>query len=493
MRRRSTLSLAACLLLATIVLATAAVAAEDPWDRTVSYTFEKGADVRAALEQMLKDARLNYAIDPDVDGPLMNSLSFKQVPFRVAMDSFMRSNSLVYRIADGITIVSRKPLAPVNINAKDVPLSEVLDMIFKDTGASYTLDPQVADLRVTMVLKDAPFDIALRTVVKAAGAVYRVSAGVYSIEPKPVSMPVLPGGPEPAPGQGIGMNAPAMASIDLKYLTPPDVAPILMRTPGIMVTGTGPNRITIAGTPEAVESAKQLIASIDTESALLRIINIKLVAKETGGPNPFTSELNIGAVEGQQAHAEVTTRVRMGARPDAVIPVTFAAQVTPVVKENGQICLSLWVDYRRGPDDNQSSTTTRCLDPGKPAVVAGFEKSEVGDSKWWRRAPLTTIDITATATLSGERVPPMPPAGPQPQPSKMGMPGMQPGQMPGSEGPMPQPGQPGMRPPGGQPGAPAQPGGPGGPRPGAQRPAPQPGRPAGPPPGAPTGPPPSAD
>lgn len=357
----------------------------------------------------------------------------------------------------------------VSIDAKNLPLGEVIDMLFKGTGLSYTLDPQVGHLMVTMVLKDVPFDVALTQVVKAAGAVYRVEGNVYTISTKPM------GGYPAGPGAPMNVSAEHMTSVRLKYLTPGELMPIVSRNPQVIVTVTGPNTLMLAGKQDDVMRVVEMISSLDTESALLRVINIKLVATETGGSEPLVNELNIGAVEGQQAHAQVSSKIRAAVNgrtaqhPDAVIPVWFAAQVTPIVKDDGQICLTVWVDYSRGPDAKQSTTTTRCLEPGKPVVVAGFTRTGEGSGE-------TKFELTATATLSGERVPPIP-LGPMPAQSLPGGPGFVQGT--GQQPPFVQP-QPGI-----QPGPAPQPGAPAGALPGPRKPGPQPGRTEGSPPSAP--------
>ncbi|MCS6862709.1 MAG: STN domain-containing protein, partial [Abditibacteriales bacterium] len=66
------------------------------------------------------------------------------------------------------------PNRRVDLNANDVPLAEALDRLFKDTGYTVRFEEGVdKDAKVTAVLKNVPFDLALRTLLEQAGVGYR--------------------------------------------------------------------------------------------------------------------------------------------------------------------------------------------------------------------------------------------------------------------------------------------------------------------------------
>ena len=102
----------------------------------------------------------------------------------------------------------RRSLAdnPRSHRMKDVPLPDAIGMLLKDTAISYTVDPAVAQLRVTAVLRSVTLDQAFEQILKAAGAIYRVENGVYRIDAAnspvtageaavPVGLPIYAGAP----------------------------------------------------------------------------------------------------------------------------------------------------------------------------------------------------------------------------------------------------------------------------------------------------------
>lgn len=70
----------------------------------------------------------------------------------------------------GRQLLSRR----VELNANDVTLAEALDRLFKDTGYTVKFEEGVnKDARVTVVLKNVPFDLVLRAVLEQANVGYR--------------------------------------------------------------------------------------------------------------------------------------------------------------------------------------------------------------------------------------------------------------------------------------------------------------------------------
>lgn len=68
----------------------------------------------------------------------------------------------------------RLPNQRVDLNANDVSLSEALDRLFKDTGYTVKFEEGVnKDAKVTAVLKNVPFDLALRAVLEQVEVGYR--------------------------------------------------------------------------------------------------------------------------------------------------------------------------------------------------------------------------------------------------------------------------------------------------------------------------------
>lgn len=205
----------------------------------------------------------------------------------------------------------------VNIEAKDVPLSQVIDSLFKDTGLSYTLDPGITHLRVTAVLKNVPFEVALKQVVQAAGAVYRVEGGTYTISPKSP----MGGYPHSSPD----MPADAVTEkIPLNFVEPGDVIPAVAQgynsLPGhpdslLRVAATGPGFIVLKGTPEAIEQAKKVIRLLDTPDAFPRAVRVSVTAKVTvtrdGKSQTYSATTESAGIEG----APVPLNIDAGRQP----------------------------------------------------------------------------------------------------------------------------------------------------------------------------------
>jgi len=64
-------------------------------------------DVQAAIQSLFRGTGHNYSLSADVNG-IIPSLSFKDVPFNVALKNLLKAANLVYRIQDGIYQISKK-------------------------------------------------------------------------------------------------------------------------------------------------------------------------------------------------------------------------------------------------------------------------------------------------------------------------------------------------------------------------------------------------
>jgi len=418
----------------------------------------------------------------------------------------------------------------INLEAKDMPLSQVLDTLFKGTGLSYTVDPMIGQLRVTAVLRNVGFEIALRNVTKAAGVVYRIDGETYAFSSRPD-----PGGYRPtvdpqSEAEGV------VEKIPLEFVEPPDVMPVLQMDRTVQVVGAGPSFVMIKGSEDAIEKAKKTIRMLDTPDAFPQAVRIKLAARitvqEQGKPAKTyeASSESVGAA-GAPMPLQITAASGRQPRPQAegrppVPPQENAVEVMlmPVVDGQGKISLSgqgnirgeLPIHYDKG-----FQVAVACASGQKAIIAAGSATLDAGK---------VDFEVAVTPTVEKERVRrPMgrPEPGFQPGAGRPGNPyGPGPGgpaNQPGGFRPPGQPGGPGpnqpgfaappqgpgpagrnMPPPGGQPGPapggrpgmqprpPGQPGGPpqGPPPPGGAPGAPPPGPPPGPPPEQPPAPPP---
>jgi hypothetical protein len=161
---------------------------------------------------------------------------------------------------------------------------------------NYTIDPFLAssDLKVSMVLREVPFDAALKTIVRSVGATYTIEDGIYNIKPKQFqdNFPSSTASPVAQVSE---------YKVILKYLNPADLIPILRDKVGIAKINTiSDNIVVITATPSAADEAFRTIDLLDTPDAAPRMVRVLLTTvvyvSETGKrPREYklTSE-NIG-------------------------------------------------------------------------------------------------------------------------------------------------------------------------------------------------------
>jgi hypothetical protein len=161
----------------------------DVWSKKVSVDFE-GVALRDALDTLFAKAGTSgWTIDKGVPDSKV-TYAATDVPFIDALGAVLRPAAAKFGWQH---IIAGDPWQRIiDVDMKDMPLSDAIDMLFKDTGVSYTLDPAVQQLKVTAVLKNIPLDQALKAVLKAAGAVCRVENSVYIIGLRPIG----PGEPQ---------------------------------------------------------------------------------------------------------------------------------------------------------------------------------------------------------------------------------------------------------------------------------------------------------
>lgn len=69
----------------------------------------------------------------------------------------------------------------VDIQVRNLPLADALEVLFKGTGISYTVDQSVGQLRVTAILKNVPLKTAFQELLKAADAAYKETDGILHV------------------------------------------------------------------------------------------------------------------------------------------------------------------------------------------------------------------------------------------------------------------------------------------------------------------------
>ena len=181
--------------LATVLVATvwigmsspARAQSQDPSQILLQPIKFENADVRDAIRQIFKSAKVSYSMAPDVQGSV--TLSISGVNLRTALENTLRQVNATYVIDGGVFVIKRyqdvsgKILPRLVLEQEDV--REALRQIFKAVDVSYTIDPNVQG-QVTLSLRNVTFEVALQNALRQVNSTYRIEAGVYK---------VVPGGP----------------------------------------------------------------------------------------------------------------------------------------------------------------------------------------------------------------------------------------------------------------------------------------------------------
>lgn len=259
----------------------------------------------------------------------------------------------------------------INLEVRDVPLTQVIEQLFAGTGLSYTIDPSLQNRKISAVLKNVSFDVALREITRAAGIEYQVDTanGVYTFLPTPYTY--IPGMLAPSATKDTNVKR-----IELHYIDPreaiaaiwgdpsgiPRTIPAGYGYPGfgpaqrgalgseIRLVGTGPSFIVLSGAPEALDKATEIITMLDTPDAYPQAVRIKLTANITvrqqnkpaktysassesvgieGEPMPLN--INVGSIK-----PEAPGRIGSGPRQDSSVHV----MLVPIVDKQGKISIS---------------------------------------------------------------------------------------------------------------------------------------------------------
>ncbi len=242
----------------------------------------KDAPLRDVLENVFRTTKVDFSIDPNVQGRV--SLSAKDLPLDDALKAIQRASTVpftftkergIYFVKPGTGSKAGASAAPtvkpvalpnVTLDLQDAPIRTALEQIFRTAKLDYSIDPSVQGY-VNLKVTDMPFENALRLILRSSTTplTYSVDNGVYLVKPRTVSTTApLP----PAVfAQETEVRAPAKYDrIELTYADPADLAKLLnitmipiftrfgLKVPGasgIVTPGGGRNGATPpgAGTP----------------------------------------------------------------------------------------------------------------------------------------------------------------------------------------------------------------------------------------------------
>ncbi|MGC8863863.1 MAG: STN domain-containing protein, partial [Armatimonadota bacterium] len=318
--------------------------------------------------------------------------------------SFFLLCVLVPALWTGADAAMQEPSKRINLDARDMPLSQVIDTLFKDTGLSYTIDPDIGQLGVTAVLKNVNFETALRNIARAAGVVYRIDGDTYvfaSAQPRTSPGPP-PGGPPPSDG--------ILEKIPLEFVEPPDIVPVLQMDGTVLVVGSGPSFVVVKGSKDAVEKAKQMVRMLDTPNAYPQAVRIKLVARITveeknkaaktyeassesvgaaGAPMPLRIQASSGVLPGPRAAAGAAGRHQASAVDATLIPLVDS-QAKVSLTGQGVIRGELPIKYEKAFE-----VAAACSSGQRVVIAAGG--AELEDGK-------VDFEVSVVPTVEKERV-----------------------------------------------------------------------------------------
>lgn len=290
----------------------------------------------------------------------------------------------------------------VTLDVKDAPLPELLAMLFKDRGLSYTIEPLANPPKVTAVLNDVSFEAALNEVMKASGAKYTKDGGVYHIS-QAAAPPTMC--PSPVPGPR------SVAVIPLKFLTFADVLPVMQGIAGLdcVMSYALDNSIIVKGTDAAIKEARATIARLDVAAAVPQPVRARVELRVTSSDNkaiPRTLSSEAISLMGSEVcmKLDVTPiEASKSARRNEL-----SLKLTPSTAADGKINLKVSGSFQcqiGGLVTRRDFDTTILTSLGKPTIIASDSAEMDGNTE--------TFEMTITVSLAGANNKPAPAKSPK--------------------------------------------------------------------------------
>jgi type II secretory pathway component GspD/PulD (secretin) len=146
----------------------------------------------------------------------------------------------------------------VDVQIKDTPLPQVIELLFKGTDVSWTVQPDINNVKVTAVLKNVSLDTALREVAKASGTTYSVvtNDNKLNVTFQKSSPPANLQGTQSVSDQ---VKTTTRAILP-NYANAGDLLDIIRQSKGIVrVMTNNAGALVMEGTEEGIEEAETLI------------------------------------------------------------------------------------------------------------------------------------------------------------------------------------------------------------------------------------------
>ncbi len=336
----------------------------------------KDTSILDALAVLLKG--INYTIGPMQNPPIVTAV-VKDVPFASALQVLLRAAGLTARKENGVYFISQ-----VGANA-DAIVCEELEKQYHE------LSVRLTDLRKSSP-EDSPFVIPVKQEME------KIEQRLLQIRSnKPISEEAFAQREiVRAPPQQPGIKqAEVMEVIRLRYLTTPDIAPMLQSIPNLksVVAFSLDHSMIVKGTAEAIAEAKRIVGQLDVASAIPQIVRIRLEVTlvDAGTEKPYS--LATDSVGAMGSLMDITYQVDGDRLPTGQL----AGGIIPTMGSDGKIEIKGEAKFTFHTNDKEFSKSVPVLarvTPGIPVVISSGSSSMGGDA---------TYELLATVTLEGSK------------------------------------------------------------------------------------------
>lgn len=283
----------------------------------------------------------------------------------------------------------------VTMQLQSVPLRSALDSLFKVSGYQYSVEPNVSNVPISVVMKDIGFDAALRQLISLAavtqpGVYVEKKSGVYTIKTRDAS--------KPAPDS-------VLVKFSIKYQNAEDLLKQLERI-GVtrdiesIVSLPRENALLVNGPQGEIVKLRETIALMDVPAQML---SVRVGVTGPGvGNRPFQLGSMTRTLNGKEVVIdEETTSGGEVAR--------LRVQVRPLLQGDGVVLAESDWDLSipvgggtKGPIRLvKRLVTTARLQAGRSITVGEVALSPFGGTgtvRLWLRADLIQADERVTAT-----------------------------------------------------------------------------------------------
>lgn len=286
----------------------------------------------------------------------------------------------------------------ISFRLQNVPFRAALDSLFNSTNQQYSIDPGVKDSLISLTLRDADFDTALRLLVKQAQA---TQPGVYAAKEADTWLIRVRETPPDA-------EKPVLEKIPIQFQNAEELVRQLDRVGATRDLDTiqalpQDNSLLIRGTPQQITQLKNVVRLLDNPSRMLSI-RIGVTGPGVGGRPLQLASMTRTLNSREAVIDEQTTSGGEMAR--------LRVQVRPLIQGDGGVLTEsdwdLSLPIAGGPKGPirlvKRLTTTARLRPGRSVTVGEVDLAPFGGNgtvRLWLRADLiqesTYVDLSTAA------------------------------------------------------------------------------------------------